>query len=75
MQKVEKKVKAGAAGAPLGVAVGGVACWLVDAYVHTPGREGDLPAAVAVLLMASAASAVAFASGYVAKHTRRPDMP
>lgn len=73
MEKVETKVKAGAAGAPLGVAVGGFACWLVDAYVHTPGVEGDLPGAATLLVMSAAAAGVAFASGWLAKHTHRPD--
>lgn len=68
---VETKVKAGAVGAPLGVAVGGFACWLVDAYLHTPGVEGDLPAPVTLLVMAATAAVVAFASGYIAKHTPR----
>ncbi|HEY9418211.1 MAG TPA: hypothetical protein VIQ30_25910 [Pseudonocardia sp.] len=71
MQKVESKVKAGAAGAPLGVAVGGFACWLIDAYVHTPGKEGDLPVAVTLLVMAATASAVAYGSAWLAKHTPR----
>lgn len=72
MAPVETKVKAGAAGAGLGAAVGAFACWLADAYILTPGVEGDLPPAVTGLVMAGAAAGVAWASGWLAKHTPRP---
>ena len=73
MQPVETKVKAGAAGAGLGAAVGAFACWLADAYILTPGVEGDLPPAVDKLVMAAAAAGVAWVAGWLAKHTPRAE--
>jgi hypothetical protein len=67
----EAKVKAAATGAGLGAAVGGLLCWLVDAYAITPGVEGDLPPAVSTVVLAGAAAGVAWLSGYVAKHSPR----
>lgn len=67
----ETKVKAGAAGAGLGAAVAGFVVWLVDAHVHTPGVEGDLPPAVTGLIVAGSAAGVAWLSGWLAKHTPR----
>ncbi|HEY9416162.1 MAG TPA: hypothetical protein VIQ30_15480 [Pseudonocardia sp.] len=69
--KVETKVKASAAGAGLGAAVGAFACWILDAHLLTPAIEGDLPEAVTVLVMTAAAAGVAWVSGYIAKHTPR----
>jgi hypothetical protein len=71
---VERKVTAATGGAGVGAAVGALAVWAVDAYVHTPGTEGDLPGPVGTAVMVLVAAGVAFVSGYVAKHTRRPDL-
>lgn len=69
---VEDKVKASTAGAGGGVLAGALICWALDVYVMTPGVEGDLPPIVYAAVMAAASAAVAFASGYIARHTPRP---
>lgn len=69
---VERKVKASAAGAGVGAAAGTAAVWLIDTYIHTPGVVGDLPAPVAGLVVTAVAAAVAWVSGWLAKHTPRP---
>lgn len=71
---VEAKVKAGTAGAGIGAAAGAAAVWAVDTYLWTPGVEGDLPAPVAGLVLAAAAAAAAYVSGWLARHTPRPDL-
>lgn len=69
---VERKVTAAGAGAALGVALGDVLVWVLDEYVW---RDGAVPAPVATLAVVVAAGAVAWCSGWVARHTHRPDLP
>lgn len=69
---VEVKVTAAAAGAGAGAIVGTFINWLIDAYLLTPGKEDGNPAPVTGFVMLLAASGIAFAAGYRAKHTARP---
>jgi hypothetical protein len=71
---VERKVQAGTAGAGVGASVAALALWLVDRYVYTPGTTGDVPEALSGLITVGVAAAVAYAAGYLARHTPRPDL-
>jgi hypothetical protein len=72
---VERKVKAGAAGAGGGAVLGELINWVLDDYIITPNVTGDLPTPVSMAVVLAAAAVVAFVSGYIAKHAPRPDLP
>lgn len=60
---VERKVNAASAGA----AVSGFVLWALNAWLF----HGTVPAAVAAVVLVVVPGAVAWVSGYVAKHTPR----
>lgn len=62
---------AAGAGAGVGVVLGEVLVWLLGEYVW---RGGAVPGPVAALVMVTVAAGVAWVSGYVARHTHRPDL-
>lgn len=62
---VEAKVKGGAAGA----AVAGLVVWLLGAYVF----PGDVPEPVRAVVDVVVPGVVAFAAGWLARHTPRTD--
>jgi len=65
---VEMKVKT----ATLGGALAAVVLWALDEYVFKAGTvPGPVELAVDVIIV----SLVTFISGYLAKHTSRPDAP
>lgn len=61
---VEAKVKSASAGA----VVAGFVLWLLQTYVF----RGDVPDAVALLVLLAVPAALTFAAGYLAPHTPRP---
>jgi hypothetical protein len=71
---VERKVQAGTAGAGVGVTIAALALWLVDRYVYTPGTVGDVPDALSAGVTVLVAAVVAYAAGWLARHTPRPDL-
>lgn len=71
---VERKVTAATLGAGAGAIVGEFVNWTVDQYVITPGVADGNPAPVSAIVTLVCAALVAFASGYAARHTGRPDL-
>lgn len=72
---VETKVKAATAGAGIGYLLTEAALYVLDARVFTPGTLGDLPALVTTAVPVAVGMALAWAAGYKARHTARPDLP
>lgn len=66
---VEPKVKAAAAGAPVGATVAALVLWLLDEYVF---RAGPVPGPVAAVVALALPALVALAAGYLAPHMPRP---
>jgi hypothetical protein len=71
---VETKVKAATFGAGAGAVVGQVIDYLIDMYLITPHHLDGNPVPLTAAIMLVSAAAVAWASGYAAKHTPRPDL-
>jgi ABC-type multidrug transport system fused ATPase/permease subunit len=78
---VESKVIAGAAGGGIGGALATFTLWLLGVFVWGASSAADqaekavaaVPTPVAGLVLIVLSSVVAFAAGYVAPHTHRPD--
>jgi hypothetical protein len=71
---VETKVKASTLGAGAGAIVAEFINWVLDEHVITPGVTGDLPLPVSGLVLLACTSGLAFAAGFRARHTPRPDL-
>ena len=72
---VERKVKAAGAGAAAGAVVAEAVNWALDRYLFTPDMTGDLPGPVSALVLLACSAGAAFAAGWWARHTPRPDLP
>lgn len=69
---VEKKVT----WATVGAYLGGLALMaIVNAVSSDPGLVGALPDALEMFVVPLVPTVVAFVSGWVARHTPRPDLP
>jgi hypothetical protein len=64
---IEQKVQAGS----LAAAVSGAAIWALQYYVF---KGSSVPAGLVSLIYVAIPGVLAFAAGYYAKHTHRPDL-
>lgn len=71
---IETKVNAATVGAGSGVVIAQAILWILDQYVFGPGKEGDVPGPVTILVTVAVSAALAWVAGYRAKHTPRPDL-
>jgi hypothetical protein len=78
---IESKVYGATIGAAAGTAVSSLVLWLVGVLIfegphdaaHNAQAIAAVPEAVATFLRLIAAGGTAFAGGYLARHTSRPD--
>lgn len=82
MSNIETKVLTAASGAGLGSAVGSFLLWLLGVLVWHQSASaesaaaaiGAVPSPVSLLVLAVLAVLGSFISGYLAPHTKRPDL-
>lgn len=71
----ERKVKAATAGASIGTAVSAVATWALVRYVFPKDMDPTVQAEIVAAIPAAVGGVLAFAAGWLAKHTPRAPSP
>jgi hypothetical protein len=71
----ERKVKAATTGASIGTAVAALATWALVRYVFPKDMDPTVEAEIVAAIPTVTGGALAFAAGWLAKHTPRPPQP
>lgn len=71
---IETKVKASAIGAGAGAIIASFILWLLDGAFFNGTGEPDVPLPLAAFVTLVVSTGLAFAAGYQAKHTQRPNL-
>jgi len=69
--KTEPKVWAATGGGTAGYVVASVILWALDAYVFTPGTEGDMPWQITGAVQLACTAGLAWLAGRRARHQYR----
>lgn len=71
----ERKVKAATGGATVGTAAAALATWALVRYVFPKDMDPTVEAEIVAAIPAATGGLLAFASGWLAKHTPRTPVP